>query len=1378
MNTIKIFLAPSGATASIYKDFPLYQGSFQNKLLNVYVPTSILSPKFKTYNANSGAEEDPFVAGTAVKVAMETIARNGKFAYSKDYYVRYLKTLTKDGVEYALFERKLPQEFTFYAGQGANAPALILNVVNMAFAVESAKIKNYELPGGNCSITAFSEEAFISKIGKPTASRSYIFENVHQTSYASGSYYYESTLEGKTVSPIDYGITLQGALPASTPGYIDIGVTVTGEILSVTTSQRVKLDVLPSSNLDKEESVEPSEWEAVEARLNALTAALPAKQDKEDNALTTPQKTVVGAINNLDGRVKSNSQSITAESLRIDKAQQDIIALQKRPAGTNYIGMLTVAENLPTDEQLLAFVKSVKGESYELQNGDAVTVVVTKAAATDEVYFYKWNGEAWSYYALPPVEPASNDNLGLVKGDTSFTHGNVSVTIVNGIITAIKVLSNGQPIEVNAYLNDLDTLLQKIVTGEQTVGKAERALKDGLGQTISDTYLDKMVGASKNYVQDYALPKKFNENLYLQKSGSGFIYAPTIVDEEVTTVDTGAAFGYTTIYTADYALVDTKFNLNAKNSINIVNTLSLDVATQTAFIARAYVIGADGTETLLAAKQSSFETIPANTTKEIAFSMAFIELGKREITVASGDKIRIQFVVFKTAPTAANISLVSGGTSSSINLFVDSQTIAVIGGNLDENSIVQETGTAEDKVMSQKASTDNFVKILPKADDVWRVYCIGSKKIPRSSLDVTDSGTWSSSIPCRNGDGTFNVNDAKYDKEPVTLGQLTTKLLDYLLKSGGIISGNLSIQGDLEVRGTTKTSEEETLNVKDSIVVTNSSGADLSATLAGFVIRLNATDCYGIIYDASSESVKLGKGKITNGKFTFNSGEGNAIAIRADGSLMTNGHLVKWDATALKFVDAGKSVDDFVRKTTSKGLYATEADGSDVKINFSSSPTNWQIAQYDDGGRTQTNDPTDPLDAVNKQYFEAKGAMQRIVYSSDNKTISPTELALLKPGFYTIDPTYTITNGTETLPKNYYTMIKQGSTGAVPYNESTYLFQSYDGKVYTYSQYGTNGEENKSSFLQLATIDNFKTIFGQSITGSGSIIPYEAYLDWGGKNTYASFGPLDAALIPSLGANRLAFMPPNGITVEYSRDGGETWVDYPTNDEAKTALFCDVGTSYYIGGDNSTGIDKSKYMVRFTIDTVTARVYTDLRKFALYISTEGSSGCYCTVTALKASDYIAGNDTWETFVDKASIGGWSGWNILDPGPLATYSGSASQSSWQYKLVRFTFGVASHPSTSQNTGLRIISILGFGGVGWNTPSTMASKGRMYTWDYQQNVFFPQSVYANNKKLATEDQLGNYLSKTGITSQAGLTITQTSSGVQVDSAVLIDNSLLGG
>ena len=54
----------------------------------------------------------------------------------------------------------------------------------------------------------------------------------------------------------------------------------------------------------------------------------------------------------------------------------------------------------------------------------------------------------------------------------------------------------------------------------------------------------------------------------------------------------------------------------------------------------------------------------------------------------------------------------------------------------------------------------------------------------------------------------------------------------------------------------------------------------------------------------------------------------------------------------------------------------------------------------------------------------------------------------------------------------------------------------------------------------------------------------EAYLTWGGKNFAANFGPLDAALIDDLGANRLSFLKPGGITIEASKDNGATWVPY------------------------------------------------------------------------------------------------------------------------------------------------------------------------------------------------------------------------------------------
>ena len=37
-------------------------------------------------------------------------------------------------------------------------------------------------------------------------------------------------------------------------------------------------------------------------------------------------------------------------------------------------------------------------------------------------------------------------------------------------------------------------------------------------------------------------------------------------------------------------------------------------------------------------------------------------------------------------------------------------------------------------------------------------------------------------------------------------------------------------------------------------------------------------------------------------------------------------------------------------------------------------------------------------------------------------------------------------------------------------------------------------------------------------------------------------------------------------------------------------------------------------------------------------------------------------------------------------------------------------------------------MGFGGVGWTTPSNRAKYGTIYSYDYNQNVFFPKDIYA--------------------------------------------------
>ena len=229
----------------------------------------------------------------------------------------------------------------------------------------------------------------------------------------------------------------------------------------------------------------------------------------------------------------------------------------------------------------------------------------------------------------------------------------------------------------------------------------------------------------------------------------------------------------------------------------------------------------------------------------------------------------------------------------------------------------------------------------------------------------------------------------------------------------------------------------------------------------------------------------------------------------------------------------------------------------------------------------------------------------------------------------------------------------------------------------------------------------------------------EAYLEWGGKNFAGSYGPIDAAMIPDLGANRLAFLNKAGVKVEYSKDSGVTWTtwkDYGT----ESGIF-GVGSIYTIGNATSSNKATEKDMLRITIDPDKARVYTELNKFAIYISAQGSTGNYCTIDAsLESSPTV-----FKTFADKVPIKGWSGWNIINTTTITTYQNSKTN---QYGLIRFTFGCTGN--TSNYPGLQVSRIMGFGGVGWDTPSNMAKYGTIYSYDNNQNVTFPARVTATS------------------------------------------------
>ena len=239
----------------------------------------------------------------------------------------------------------------------------------------------------------------------------------------------------------------------------------------------------------------------------------------------------------------------------------------------------------------------------------------------------------------------------------------------------------------------------------------------------------------------------------------------------------------------------------------------------------------------------------------------------------------------------------------------------------------------------------------------------------------------------------------------------------------------------------------------------------------------------------------------------------------------------------------------------------------------------------------------------------------------------------------------------------------------------------------------------------------------------------ESYLSWGGQNFAGSYGPIDACMVPDLGANRFAFIPASAWKVEYSRDSGATWTDYGASDGQKLALTSE-GTALSIGKADGNNKATSAYMLRLTL-TTTGVVYSVLNKFLLYVSTSGSSGCYVTIQGRTKANLDAKNDTWVGFVSKVPISGWSGWNVINTNGITTHGNSAGH----YAQLRFIFGCAS--SNTAYNGLQIQKLFAYGGVGWTVPSNMAKNGHMYKYDYNQNVKFPKKVYVNESKevLAT-------------------------------------------
>lgn len=217
----------------------------------------------------------------------------------------------------------------------------------------------------------------------------------------------------------------------------------------------------------------------------------------------------------------------------------------------------------------------------------------------------------------------------------------------------------------------------------------------------------------------------------------------------------------------------------------------------------------------------------------------------------------------------------------------------------------------------------------------------------------------------------------------------------------------------------------------------------------------------------------------------------------------------------------------------------------------------------------------------------------------------------------------------------------------------------------------------------------------------------EAYLQWGGKDFAGACSPLDAALIEDLSANRLAGLPADKVKFERSSNAGSSWSTYTGNADLTTK----AGSA---SNANTTSSKSVNNWHRITFD-VDGKIYCDLVKIAINLSTEGATGCKCKV---EYGDYSA-TTVWAT-AKTADVAGWSGWNIIQVNQTI---GSSTYGKVRY--VRLTFSQTGVDAT-YSSNLHVYGVRFFSSSCWNAPSALAQNGHVYTYDASQNVTFPADL----------------------------------------------------
>lgn len=221
-------------------------------------------------------------------------------------------------------------------------------------------------------------------------------------------------------------------------------------------------------------------------------------------------------------------------------------------------------------------------------------------------------------------------------------------------------------------------------------------------------------------------------------------------------------------------------------------------------------------------------------------------------------------------------------------------------------------------------NTADANKVVKEAKKTTGAISVVGNDSTNAEKSITFDGSADKEVTFNNGDFVTtltgsNLQVAIADKGYATKTYVDTQDGKKLDKTGGTITGNLSVNGgvtvggNLTVNGMTTTIDSTTLQVKDKLIEVAHGNTTKLTSPAGLVVpKYDGTNSGALVFDGDGMA-QVGKVVLdAAGNIDTTKSGLQTLATRTN---LVGGNLVQYDSTNKTLVDSGKKVGDFALKT-------------------------------------------------------------------------------------------------------------------------------------------------------------------------------------------------------------------------------------------------------------------------------------------------------------------------------------------------------------------------------------------------------------------------------------------------------------------------------